>query len=291
MKIVISGIFAFLGLTVCTCLCVYYWPQQGLFGLVPTVLPVIFTLGITGFLSVFPAVWRKRDPHISVTWIVCGGLTAILFVTFMSIAPAVLAALVFFSVSAVLGSKLNLRNALRYSSIFCLSVLVSFMLLMTAVTHLGTRLTDIPEESSIDTIFPGEDYSDAFTVSVSPPSKAMIETIGRIAVASMRPERVELPLPEDVVRLDFTPGTLIGNWETYYKTGNEIIIGLNRSYIDLRLSVLIRRFPHHEQITLTTFARYNNWKGHLYFIPVKYGHMVVLADTIRKLKKTLRMMQ
>ena len=37
----------------------------------------------------------------------------------------------------------------------------------------------------------------------------------------------------------------------------------------------------------STITRFNNWKGSLYFIPVRYGHQIVLADTMRKLKARL----
>ncbi len=64
-------------------------------------------------------------------------------------------------------------------------------------------------------------------------------------------------------------------------------LGLDRSFIDLRLSILLREEEASVSVIATTVARYNNWIGVVYFVPVRYGHQIVLADTMRKTKAAL----
>ena len=40
-------------------------------------------------------------------------------------------------------------------------------------------------------------------------------------------------------------------------------------------------------VTIPAVARYNNWMGRLYFIPVRFGHQIVLSDTMRRVEAQL----
>ena len=55
------------------------------------------------------------------------------------------------------------------------------------------------------------------------------------------------------------------------------------SFIDLRLTLRLAEGDAGPTVSATTIARYNDWWGRLYFIPVRYGHRIVLADTMRRL--------
>ena len=101
--------------------------------------------------------------------------------------------------------------------------------------------------------------------------------------ASLRPWWLEIPELGEVAHVKLEPGSALGGWKVHEMSPSEVIVGLDRSYIDLRISLFIEGVGEQFTVTATTVARYNNWRGRLYFAPVRFGHQIVLADTMRRL--------
>ncbi len=285
MRKLSAVIYASAGAIICLAVPAYLWYAKPENGLISPVVVTICLLGITGFISAVQY-YRTLSPQWLLTvWFVCGGLIASMFITVMSVAPIAFLSVLCFAVSAVRMSKWSKKDALKYFSISGAGALLIFTLLFLFVISIGVDKVDVPNSSFIESIFPSADYKDAFQIKIPAGKDITIETLARIAMVSMMPSWADNKKDEYYKDVTFEPGSVLGGWQVYLKSENEVIVGLNRSYIDLRLSVFYDKEAGF--ITLTTLAKYNNLTGRLYFIPVKYGHQIVLADTARKMKERL----
>lgn len=220
-------------------------------------------------------------------WIVCGGLVAVMFIGVMSIGPYVIPAIFAFVLVAILGSTWNQPFAFYNLGAMTVSALVFFALLLIHITHVGVEWVDLPAESKIMRQFPKIEYSDAFRVTIVG-KQHDIEIVARALMASMSPGWTGSHLRSKLESVAFEEGPLLSGWEVFSKNTDEIIIGLNRSHIDLRISIFLKNDNGNQLITASTIARYNNWVGLVYFLPVRFGHQIVLADTMRKVKHSLQ---
>ncbi len=62
--------------------------------------------------------------------------------------------------------------------------------------------------------------------------------------------------------------------------GNEALIFTKDSHLDFAAGVKIDL--HHRLVTVTTAVRFNNWRGHFYFIPVSLLHGPVTRSMTRR---------
>ncbi len=101
------------------------------------------------------------------------------------------------------------------------------------------------------------------------------------------PTSVDASFLNSVDEFECNQGDVVGTWSIYYRSPKEIITGFDRSFIDFRVSLFVTETSGAWSITATTVARFNNIWGRLYFIPVRYGHMIVLGETMRRMKHAL----
>ena len=283
MKI-LSLSLASVGTIISLAVTIYGWSHRQAFGFGPLILIVLLALSVLGLCAAIQLHSGFSNFWNSIVWLVCGGLIAIMFIGITSVGPYLIPAILLFCGTAILASHWSLSNALfNIGTMFVCSVII-FALLMIYVTRYDVDMVDKPADSNIDRIFPEYDYVDAFRVELDSKPNRNISEIARIFYENLRPVWSKAIKAEDLDKLDFKPGKLLGGWEVFDNKVNEIIVGLNRSFIDLRLSILYSENENGSQITATTVAKYNNWKGKLYFLPIRFGHMIVLSDATRRLK-------
>lgn len=285
MNTAASGL-AVVGGCVCLGTAAFNWPSHTAQGLVT---PLLFGLVVFGSLGVVAAFARVRERlRKTLAIVLCtGGLISCGLVGFMSIGPPTLAAALLFLCAAVLNGPWSLRNVASSVLVFLASSVFWFSILFFAATRIGVQKVQVPDDSDVLTAFPLIDYADAFQVCLPPGFKGDIEYVVNSVATSMMPSWLQKRPggTADIPRLQ--PGSTVGHWPVHSRTRNEIVLGLDRSFIDLRLSVLVRDEADCRSVTASTVARYNNWIGRIYFIPVRYGHQIVLADTMRKTKAAL----
>ncbi len=140
---------------------------------------------------------------------------------------------------------------------------------------------------SVVRFFKTFDYADAFQINLPRNYDVDIDDVVRAMAESMKPSRLNDGSRKSEAQPHLQPGSLVGHWPVHLRSDNEMILGLDRSFIDLRLSILLRDENDHLSVTVTTVARYNTWLGVIYFLPVRYGHQIVIADTMRRIKVAL----
>ena len=192
-----------------------------------------------------------------------------------------------FLAAAVLVGPWSRGRTLAYLGTLGAAALLAFGTLLAVATQVRVERVDVPAQAVVTELLEA-DYADAFRVRIPPGARHDVNSVARIVVASMRPCYLEVPSERLLRSVTFEPGTSAGQWPVFYRSANEIVLGLDRSYIDLRLSVMVSEAEGSRWVTVSTVARYNDWRGLLYFVPVRFGHQIVLADTMRKTAAALR---
>jgi hypothetical protein len=252
------------------------------------VLIGIAVFGLLGVVAAALAARRSSPPWTAVTWAVCGGLIAFASVSVMTCGPFVLAAALAVGGAAVVVSRWTWRRLLLNVGAGSACAIVSFGVLLAIVTRVGVDMVGIPEGSLVRHAFDSTDYADAFRVSVPQGAPCDLEAATRAVMRSMQPSWLGDTGTMQIDTATLQPGTSAGHWPVYGRGANEIVLGLDRSHIDLRLSVSLGERDGNQEVTVATVARFNNWRGRVYFIPVRFGHQIVIADTMRKTKELLR---
>ncbi|MCP4902786.1 MAG: DUF2867 domain-containing protein [bacterium] len=221
------------------------------------------------------------------TWAVAGVLFASACISILSIGLLVLLATVAFLAAAVLGTRCRLHEAVVSIASCGVSSLLVFSLLLSVSNRTDVVMVDVPEGSFVMEALDEIDYVDAFEIRVPRTQSVDMGRIGRIFRAAMMPSNIDQSFSAFVYEAEFNQGDVVGTWSIYHRSRNEIITGFERSFIDFRVSLFVTETDGDSFITATTVARYNNAWGRLYFIPVRYGHMIVLGETMRRMKHAL----
>ena len=189
-----------------------------------------------------------------------------------------------------MSSQLSIRNVLIGLGFLLVSSLLLFSIFYLIVTNTGVENVKIPEGAFVAGIFSTIDYSDSFRIRIPVVESRHpdIVCLTRMFVIALFPGWLDAPIKDEIQSIHFQTGESIGHWKVYHKSLNEIVIGFDRSFIDFRVSVLLDEKEGNRWVTVTTVARYNNWKGWIYFIPVRFGHRIIFADTMRKVKENLK---
>jgi len=251
--------------------------------------PLLVALAACGSAGAVAAtVGRDQSRYRSVAIVFStGGVAACAAAGFMSIGPYALAALILFEISMVIEHRGSCRNVVYKAAGLALGFLVWFMPLLCIVTRVGVDRVGIPEDSALNYIFPGPDYEDAFRIELPAHFAGDVDLVAHSVARSMRPSWMGKVRPKAEEALRLNPGSALGHWPVHLRRDDEIVLGLDRSFIDLRLSLILRQEESCFSVTASTAAQYDNWVGRLYFIPVRYGHQIVLADTMRKTRVML----
>lgn len=281
-----ASVLVVVGGCVCLGTTVFNWPSHTAQGLVIPVLlgPAVF--GTLGVIAVFAKVPRQRWKYLAIVFC-ASGLVASGLVGLMSISPPTLATAVLYLFAAVLSGPMSVRNAARAFSVFLVSSAFIFSILFFAATRIGVQKVQVPVESDVLNAFPVIDYADAFEVCLPIGFEGDIDSVVSSVATSMMPSWIQKKTSGTADIPDLQPGSSAGHWPVHRRTTNEIVLGLDRSFIDLRLSVMLRNNATCRTATASTVAHFKNWFGQLYFIPVRFGHQIVLADTMRKTKAAL----
>jgi hypothetical protein len=279
----IAWIPAAAGAVVCVAGAFAYWGSSGGRGVLTSLLILLALLGVIGLWAGILAAKRSSAGALTAIWVVCGVLFATISVTVMSIAPLACAAVVAFGVAALLARPRSRRSIARHLLLVFACAFVSFVPLFLLVTRAGVERVEVSDASLISETIASFDYADAFSVEVPTKKSRDLEEVLEAFVLSLRPWWVGVPKKTGFEDIAMEPGAELGDWKVYRRAENEIILGFNREFIDLRISVLLSSDRGVDSITAITVARYNNWRGSLYFLPVRFGHQIVLAETMRRL--------
>ncbi len=281
----VSKLFALTGGVLSVGTAVVFWSSQAVHGLV---IPIAIGLGVFGAIAATLAVVSSmQGRRIHAITVCAAGLAACGFVGLMSIGPLAFIAAFLLVVSVVANGPWGWRRLIAGSAVFFVSSLAVFSVLFVAATRIGVRKVAVPKDSSVVQAFEIIDYADAFQIDLAGHFEGDIDDVARAVAESMKPSWLNGESQEREVQTDLQPGSSAGHWPVYLRSDDEVILGLNRSFIDLRFSVLLRDKNGRLSVTATTVARYNNWIGRIYFLPVRYGHQIVIADTLRKTKVAL----
>ncbi len=254
-------------------------------GIVIPLLAALVAFGAMGATSaVVPTFQDRRNLALTSC---AAGLAACGFVGLMSIGPLAFGAAFLLLLCAVMNGPWTWRSLIGGVAVFVAGSLVVFSILFAAATRMGVQKVGIPHDTKVAGAFQRIDYADAFRIDLPRDFDGDIDEVARAVAASMRPSWSRDRSKDREVQPPLQPGASVGHWPVFQRSDDEVVLGLDRSYIDLRLSILLRDERTCLSVTATTVARYNNWIGAIYFVPVRYGHQIVLADTMRKTKALL----
>ncbi len=283
MRINASWIPATLTAIISICGAVVYFNSSASVGVITSLLVFLAVFGLLGFVAAVVATRELGTKALHAVAIVCGTLIALACNTVMSIGPLAGIAAFTLAISLAITSRSKKPRARFVILALVVSTVVSFGVLFSIV--MTTELENVapPHSSVILRSLPGYHYVDAYQVRISSEVRPNMRSVVEAFSVSLRPWWLEIPELGEVAHAKIEPGSALGGWEIHDMSRSEIVVGLNRSYIDLRISLFVERADEQFAVTATTVARYNNWRGRLYFAPVRFGHQIVLADTMRRL--------
>ena len=118
-----------------------------------------------------------------------------------------------------------------------------------------------------------------------------LESVARVVLTSLYPCWTSQSRRDKVrARLQdfaFQPGTSMG-WRVYQRAPNEIVMGLDESHLNFRVSVFLSEDSGAQWVTVSTIVHYNNWKGRAYFVPVRVGHQIIVPHAVRTAARKIR---
>lgn len=272
----------------CACVALVGSVAYGLSGAGEGVLrAMLFLFALCGLLTLAAALLlhnRFSKTRLAFACTVCGTLIAMIPVTVMSFAPMAAAAAVCCMVGILVSYESKGGFIWTYVIALTISSTAAFALLLMLVTSVGVDMVETPPTSEITRSLEGAEYIDAFRIEPSMDGSPQVLALFDGFVFSMQPWWPRAPKPFAYAGSQIEPGSAFGLWKVHLKTDNELILGLDRSYINLRLSLFGDLVDGRPVVIATTAAKYNNWKGDVYFRLVRFGHKIVLADTMRRMK-------
>jgi hypothetical protein len=283
MRSILSFILAVLAAAVAIGGSLVYGLSATGFGVI-TALPATFaTCGLLAFIVIVRLRRGFSKVRLIAACFVCGIIVALIPVTVMSFAPLAAVAAVLCMLSILLCYKSKVGFARTYVPAISISVAAALVLLLRLVTTTGVKIVEPPLSPDITVSLPQPDYIDSFQI--EPPMHDIPDMLAVFDgfVFSMQPWWPEVPVPHNYDWIDIEPGTKMGLWKVHHRSDHELILGLDRSFIDLRLSLLTDMKGDKPVVIATTVARYNNWRGRVYFTLVRFGHQIVLSDTMRRM--------
>ncbi len=288
MSIIASRITATLTALIAICGAVVYLLSPARDGVITSFPVILAVLGLLGPCAIIAAHRDSDTMALHIVAVICGVLVALAFNTVMSIGPLAGLSAFTLALSLVIICR-SKRERLRPMILTLgISTILSFGILYSIVMRAKIETVTPPPSSVILHSLPGHHFTDAFQVRISTDEEPGIRSIVDAFSVSLRPWWFEIPEHGGIADAEIRPGSDLGGWKVHEMSRTEIIIGLDRSYIDLRISLYAEQADGQCTITATTVARYNNWLGRLYFVPVRYGHKIVLADTMRRISFLLQ---
>lgn len=252
-------------------------------GVITTLLVLFAICGLHVFVMVMLLRRRYSRTRLASACISCGMIVALISVTVMTFAPLAATAAVLCVFSILLCFKSKAGFVKTYVPAISISGAISFVLLLWLLTTTGVRMVETPSSSVIMESLPGADYVDTFLIEPSIENSPEILMVFDGFVFSMQPWWPDAPEPHNYSLSALEPGATFGLWRVHHRSENELILGLDRSFINLRLSLMTDMEGGRPVVLATTIAKYNNWRGKVYFTLVRFGHQIVLSDTMRRM--------
>lgn len=168
----------------------------------------------------------------------------------------------------------------------------------------------IPEKSLLYPNYSTYSYTDSYEGIVNDKhSRASIEAFGRLFLKPgpkwvdwlfvLRNKIVSvfgLKTPSNTVdanalnKLEFVPGKQAGLFRVFNVTEDELVLGEDDKHLKFRVSLFLDGSKSDQQqkmVTVTTAVVFNNWFGHLYFLPVKPFHKLLVRSGLKGSLKEL----
>ena len=83
-------------------------------------------------------------------------------------------------------------------------------------------------------------------------------------------------------------GDALAFFKIYERDKNEILSGEDDKHLDFRLSIQLQEIASNKYLLrLTTSVKMNAFLGHLYFVPVKPFHRLIVPICVRSIVKQL----
>ena len=165
-----------------------------------------------------------------------------------------------------------------------------------------THVTQIPfpAESRLQPLLAGAHYHDAFTAELTESALTPIELMVRFgeafpdwgeALMSVRNQVVRRLGVRDVgafrkveaqPRTSVSVGDTMGIFRILAMDESELVLGIDDSHLDVRVSVLKRREGPRASYVLGSVVTIHNWLGWLYMVPVGPMHRLIVKSTMRR---------
>src|SRR3989442_13679898 len=194
------------------------------------------------YTTLFRSLLRIRGYYFQwgwVMWCVCGGLGAATIIGVWSFAPWALLAVAALVSTALLQSRWQSLRMRTTASILAVSAAVNFVLLFPVAKHSGIEVVEVPAGSLVVHIFPAVDYADAYRARLPAGTEGGLESVARVVLASLYPcwtsQSRRDKLRARLQDFAFQPGTSMG-WRVYQRAPNEIVMGLDESHLNFRVS-------------------------------------------------------
>jgi hypothetical protein len=162
--------------------------------------------------------------------------------------------------------------------------------------------TTIPMESVLYAAIPGSDFHDAFEAPLDDPTLSLIAILLRAfrttpqwvgTLMSLRNSIVR-PLglkgdaglsevaekPTDAYRI----GDRIGIFTIMASSETELLLGIDDSHLDVRVSVMKRHAGDTSSFVLSSLVNIRNWLGRAYMVPVGRIHPFVVRAMMRRVQ-------
>lgn len=133
------------------------------------------------------------------------------------------------------------------------------------------------------------DIAKAFFSSVPKSTEKLFALRNRIvSVFGLKTPDKQVNRKEQLDNFTCDVGTILGFFNVYTKTENEIILGEDDKHLNFRVSLLKSNEENeNKKLTITTVVEFNNWFGKLYFLPVKPFHKLIVPQLLKGIIKTL----
>ncbi len=160
----------------------------------------------------------------------------------------------------------------------------------------------VPDSTLLNNAFSQIDYGDAYRVRLAGSADTSLDDVLKIfstaapgwvgRLMGLRNQLVKLigleakPISSrDRPIMTGQPGTKIGFFKVFQRSSNEIVMGEDDLHLNYRVSILLQ--PDLEQdfcwATISTIVHYNNWRGKLYFLPVRPFHRLIVPAMLKNM--------
>ena len=158
---------------------------------------------------------------------------------------------------------------------------------------------DLPKGSLVARCFTRIDYADAYRTKLPAGLFKDVDSLARsIFESSPWWARALMALRDGIVAViglktsnwdDFSdediklqPGSSVRGFQVFERTEDEILLGLDDSHLDFRVSILRSAEGEDSRAVISTIVRFNNLLGRAYFVPVKPLHKIIVRAIMRR---------